>query len=59
MGAGAGGSPPSVGLADISPSRGEINPSPVFERDLSTAISPLEGEMSDRTEGGTTHPVEA
>jgi cobaltochelatase CobN len=39
--------PPSV-LPDISPSRGEIGQSPKL------LISPLEGEMSGRTEGGGT-----
>ncbi|PAP95698.1 hypothetical protein CIT31_10225 [Mesorhizobium wenxiniae] len=52
--------PPSV-LPDISPSRGEITPSsqrsPIANAvrgDLSVelSISPLEGEMSGRTEGG-------
>jgi cobaltochelatase CobN len=38
---------PSVGRADISPTRGEIN----MTREVATAISPLVGEMSDRTEG--------
>jgi hypothetical protein len=54
--------PPSV-LPDISPSRGEIELSwllstifNVAERKLPTKlpISPLEGEMSGRTEGGVT-----
>ncbi|ESY04741.1 cobalamin biosynthesis protein CobG [Mesorhizobium sp. LNJC399B00] len=52
--------PPSV-LPDISPSRGEIAPSraisPIFsveggEPAATLLISPLEGEMSGRTEGG-------
>ncbi|MER8673980.1 MULTISPECIES: precorrin-3B synthase [unclassified Mesorhizobium] len=52
--------PPSV-LPDISPSRGEIAPSraisPIFSVDggepaATLLISPLEGEMSGRTEGG-------
>ncbi len=43
---------PSVGLADISPTRGEINPGPIAGRKLTPSISPLVGEMSDRTEGG-------
>ncbi|TIL33414.1 MAG: hypothetical protein E5Y79_13200 [Mesorhizobium sp.] len=52
--------PPSV-LPDISPSRGEIAllslPSPnTVKEELSTElpISPLEGEMSGRTEGAAT-----
>ncbi|TIN95719.1 MAG: hypothetical protein E5Y02_13475 [Mesorhizobium sp.] len=54
--------PPSV-LPDISPSRGEIalsySPSPIMgavKEGLSATlpISPLEGEMSGRTEGGAT-----
>ncbi|RWO21418.1 MAG: hypothetical protein EOS09_23645 [Mesorhizobium sp.] len=54
--------PPSV-LPDISPSRGEIAlsslPSPnidAVKEELSAElpISPLEGEMSSRTEGGAT-----
>ncbi|UVK36361.1 cobaltochelatase subunit CobN [Mesorhizobium sp. AR10] len=54
--------PPSV-LPDISPSRGEIGSSvagslpPMFEIGESAddgSISPLEGEMSGRTEGGAT-----
>ncbi|RUU74687.1 MAG: hypothetical protein E5Y04_06090 [Mesorhizobium sp.] len=54
--------PPSV-LPDISPSRGEIallsSASPILEavsEELSARlpISPLEGEMSGRTEGGAT-----
>ncbi|UVK40392.1 ABC transporter ATP-binding protein [Mesorhizobium sp. AR10] len=54
--------PPSV-LPDISPSRGEIGSfavgSPpatlvIGESDDEGAISPLEGEMSGRTEGGVT-----
>ncbi|WFS02702.1 cobaltochelatase subunit CobN [Rhizobium tumorigenes] len=61
--------PPSVGRADISPTRGEIDPwhpgqikvfmpPETFTSDLNVAlkaapsISPLVGEMSDRTEGG-------
>ncbi|MGB3387142.1 MAG: 4-(cytidine 5'-diphospho)-2-C-methyl-D-erythritol kinase [Pseudaminobacter sp.] len=52
--------PPSV-LPDISPSRGEIMPSsasrPIFNQPevdeaAERLISPLEGEMSGRTEGG-------
>ncbi|WP_027145300.1 cobaltochelatase subunit CobN [Mesorhizobium sp. WSM3626] len=52
--------PPSV-LPDISPSRGEIEPSSPFSPMPTVAeasgapklpISPLEGEMSGRTEGG-------
>ncbi|QKK29487.1 cobaltochelatase subunit CobN [Rhizobium indicum] len=59
--------PPSV-LPDISPTRGEIGKLPALptkepfedsapsaeemERDLSSLISPLVGEMSGRTEGG-------
>ena len=52
--------PPSV-LPDISPSRGEIRPSAFLSPIASVAgevealqllISPLEGEMSGRTEGG-------
>jgi precorrin-3B synthase len=52
--------PPSV-LPDISPSRGEIGSfgagsslaaSTIGERGSQSAISPLEGEMSGRTEGG-------
>ncbi|MEQ1954515.1 molybdopterin cofactor-binding domain-containing protein [Mesorhizobium sp. CN2-181] len=55
--------PPSV-LPDISPSRGEIEPaarlSPIATGDVRAAmpkllISPLEGEMSGRTEGGASH----
>jgi precorrin-3B synthase len=54
--------PPSV-LSDISPSRGEIGSfsEAAFLATLSIgeshpagAISPLEGEMSGRTEGGAT-----
>jgi hypothetical protein len=54
--------PPSV-LPDISPSRGEIvgfdpaalSSTPVIgESQHEGAISPLEGEMSGRTEGGGT-----
>ncbi|WP_075292702.1 cobaltochelatase subunit CobN [Pararhizobium arenae] len=41
-------SPPSVSSADISPSRGEIGP-----RGVPQPISPFEGQMSDRAEGGT------
>jgi len=44
-------SPPSV-LPDISPSRGEISQSPASK----PLISPLEGEMSGRTEGGEERP---
>jgi precorrin-3B synthase len=53
-------SPPSV-LPDISPSRGEIAMSstsalifrvPEFAKGATQPISPLEGEMSGRTEGG-------
>ncbi|RWH73092.1 MAG: ABC transporter ATP-binding protein [Mesorhizobium sp.] len=57
--------PPSV-LPDISPSRGEIGsstvgslsptsastPAAIGESRIGSAISPLEGEMSGRTEGG-------
>jgi hypothetical protein len=52
--------PPSV-LSDISPSRGEIGSSTfatlpaalaIGETQAASAISPSEGEMSDRTEGG-------
>jgi hypothetical protein len=58
--------PPSV-LPDISPSRGEINcgtgflsqfASPVIDMKreaFGLSISPLEGEMSGRTEGGKRH----
>jgi hypothetical protein len=42
--------PPS-GLPPISPSRGEISQSPTSK----LLISPLEGEMSGRTEGGANH----
>ncbi|MBY5763777.1 cobaltochelatase subunit CobN [Rhizobium leguminosarum] len=64
--------PPSV-LPDISPTRGEIGklhglpkepfegaaPSALdMERDLSSLISPLVGEMSGRTEGGTTNSTQ-
>nr|WP_246251728.1 4-(cytidine 5'-diphospho)-2-C-methyl-D-erythritol kinase [Mesorhizobium camelthorni] len=54
--------PPSV-LPDISPSRGEIEPAACLSPIASVAgiavapklpISPLEGEMSGRTEGGRT-----
>ncbi|MER8368523.1 precorrin-3B synthase [Mesorhizobium sp. M1348] len=54
--------PPSV-LPDISPSRGEIGgfvvgsssaASDIAENRDQSAISPLEGEMSGRTEGGAT-----
>ncbi|MDO9418694.1 cobaltochelatase subunit CobN [Pararhizobium sp.] len=50
--------PPSV-LSDISPSRGEIGPSAVapIEKAAAPAISPLEGEMSVRTEGGLATPT--
>ena len=58
--------PPSVSFADISPTRGEIGPqqsrqpeadfevaaSLLEKRERSPAISPLEGEMPDRAEGG-------
>ncbi len=58
--------PPSVSFADFSPSRGEINTRHTpqsqaeFEiaepdlgrRERAPAISPLEGEMPDRAEGG-------
>ncbi|CAN7464198.1 cobaltochelatase subunit CobN [Pararhizobium sp. LjRoot238] len=58
--------PPSVSFADISPSRGEIDPrqsgqseadfelaaSDLEKRERPPAISPLEGEMPDRAEGG-------
>ncbi|PZM13005.1 cobaltochelatase subunit CobN [Rhizobium tubonense] len=43
-----GAAPPSVGRADISPTRGETN----VRRELAPAISPIVGEMSDGTEGG-------
>ncbi|TGP90000.1 hypothetical protein EN856_24275 [Mesorhizobium sp. M8A.F.Ca.ET.213.01.1.1] len=55
-----GTAPPSV-LPDISPTRGEISfdcgSRPLFQRSkkargANTAISPLVGEMSGRTEGG-------
>ncbi|WP_352880154.1 terminase family protein [Mesorhizobium sp. M1027] len=54
---------PSV-LPDISPSSGEIgcrigfrqSPMLVDKRDAEAAISPLEGEMSGRTEGGAVPP---
>ncbi|MEI1249491.1 cobaltochelatase subunit CobN [Rhizobium aouanii] len=65
--------PPSV-LPDISPTRGEIGklhglptkepfegdaPSALdMERDLSSLISPLVGEMPGRTEGGTTNSAQ-
>ncbi|NKM35176.1 cobaltochelatase subunit CobN, partial [Rhizobium laguerreae] len=65
--------PPSV-LPDISPTRGEIGKSlrlpkketleaaalssEEMERDLSSLISPLVGEMSGRTEGGTTNSTQ-
>ncbi|MGE0281174.1 MAG: ABC transporter ATP-binding protein [Rhizobiaceae bacterium] len=45
--------PPSV-LSDISPSRGEISRPQGFRQPSSLPISPLEGEMSGRTEGGPT-----
>ncbi|CAN7552974.1 bifunctional diaminohydroxyphosphoribosylaminopyrimidine deaminase/5-amino-6-(5-phosphoribosylamino)uracil reductase RibD [Pararhizobium sp. LjRoot238] len=46
------GNPP-LSLRDISPSGGEIGGDAVdARRDAATAISPLEGEMSGRTEGG-------
>jgi cobaltochelatase CobN len=55
-------SPPSVAFGDISPSRGEIGalhephslspPSAIGRNQNEGAISPLEGEMSGRTEGG-------
>ncbi|WP_428429092.1 cobaltochelatase subunit CobN [Pararhizobium sp.] len=62
----AGKIPPSVSFADISPSRGEINARhtrqsqaefeiaepDVGRRVRAPAISPLEGEMPDRAEGG-------
>ncbi|MBY3069697.1 cobaltochelatase subunit CobN [Rhizobium laguerreae] len=67
LGGGVRGIPPSV-LPDISPTRGEIGKSlglpekepfedaapstHEIERGLSSLISPLVGEMSDRTEGG-------
>jgi len=54
------GLPPSV-LPDISPSRGEIDPRRSLRSTVdvgasgrSHPISPLEGEMSGRTEGGAT-----
>ncbi|MDX8511553.1 cobaltochelatase subunit CobN [Mesorhizobium captivum] len=59
--------PPSV-LPDISPSRGEIGsfvssasfPAlPIGESGDDEAISPLEGEMSGRTEGGVQAPTSA
>jgi len=43
--------PPSV-LSDISPSRGEISSVDDRRKPSGRMISPLEGEMSDRTEGG-------
>ncbi|QHW25076.1 cobaltochelatase subunit CobN [Rhizobium leguminosarum bv. viciae 248] len=65
--------PPSV-LPDISPTRGEIGKSlrlpkketleaaalssEEMERDLSSLISPLVGEMSGRTDGGTTNSTQ-
>ncbi|KAA3513403.1 hypothetical protein DXM21_08850 [Agrobacterium rosae] len=57
------GSPPS-GLPAISPSRGEIDPwlplGHLLRRDEARScaqlISPPEGEMSGRTEGGKPHP---
>ncbi len=57
--------PPSV-LPDISPSRGEIGSSivsaspttwTIVENRAVSAISPLEGEMSGRTEGGAAGPT--
>jgi hypothetical protein len=54
--------PPSV-LSDISPARGEIGSFgfaahfakwKISETKAAGAISPLAGEMSDRTEGGAT-----
>ncbi|MGR9246574.1 cobaltochelatase subunit CobN [Rhizobium leguminosarum] len=67
------GIPPSV-LPDISPTRGEIGKSLGFpiremfqdaapsaeemERGLSSLISPLVGEMSGRTEGGTANSTQ-
>ncbi|QKK19304.1 cobaltochelatase subunit CobN [Rhizobium indicum] len=67
------GTPPSV-LLDISPTRGEIGKSlglptketledaassaEEMERDLSSSISPLVGEMSGRTEGGISNSAE-
>ena len=60
------GIPPSVGYADISPSRGEIgrwrfahlydSTSAIRQKASPTVISPLEGEMSGRTEGGNATP---
>src|SRR6267154_415750 len=51
--------PPSV-LLDISPSRGEIGCFPAIlvigESPDERAISPIEGEMSGRTEGGALAP---
>ncbi|TRA99857.1 hypothetical protein EXN68_15560 [Rhizobium rhizogenes] len=56
-------------LPDISPSRGEINCSTNFHSQLASSpvvrkrgafrlsISPLEGEMSGRTEGGKRHAL--
>jgi len=43
--------PPSV-LPDVSPSRGEISRPQGFRQLSTLLISPLEGEMSGRTEGG-------
>jgi len=43
--------PPSV-LPDISPSRGEISSVDGWRKPRGRLISPLEGEMSGRTEGG-------
>jgi len=43
--------PPSV-LSDISPSRGEISCVDDWRKPCGRLISPLEGAMSDRTEGG-------
>ena len=60
--------PPSV-LPDISPSRGEITRGTNFQSQLASlpverkrgairlSISPLEGEMSGRTEGGNRHAL--
>ncbi|MER9405829.1 cobaltochelatase subunit CobN [Mesorhizobium caraganae] len=64
-GTGSREAPPSV-LPDISPSRGEIRlssrPSPISaavkdEPAAEPPISPLEGEMSGRTEGGVQAPT--
>jgi diaminohydroxyphosphoribosylaminopyrimidine deaminase / 5-amino-6-(5-phosphoribosylamino)uracil reductase len=68
VGAEPGKDHPPLSLRDISPSRGEIGGNEVSAsssdrrtdgnvdagQDAATAISPLEGEMSGRTEGGIT-----